>query len=195
MCRCCIIFSLGILTCGSGPLQCMAFIFRKKKKKFRYQFRLVNAMHRNGPLTQVNPGPNTAKKINEVKAKLEGVDYIFIDEVSMMSCQDMYKISAQLAKALNISHLPYGGINIIFAGDFAQLPPVGGASLFSQAVGTQVHASLSLAGQESAIGKALWHQVTTVVILRQNMRQKNSNSTGCSVKNCTSEYEIWKMYN
>jgi hypothetical protein len=28
-------------------------------------------------------------------------------------------------------------------------------------------------GQESAIGKALWHQVTTVVILRQNMRQKS----------------------
>ena len=29
--------------------------------------------------------------------------------------------------------------------------------------------------QEEAIGKALWHQVTTVVILRQNMRQKNQN--------------------
>jgi hypothetical protein len=27
-------------------------------------------------------------------------------------------------------------------------------------------------GQESAIGKALWHQVTIVVILRENMRQK-----------------------
>ena len=26
--------------------------------------------------------------------------------------------------------------------------------------------------QEEAIGKALWHQVTTVAILRQNMRQK-----------------------
>jgi len=37
----------------------------------------------------INPGPNTTKKINEVKTKLESVDYIFIDEVSMMSCQDM----------------------------------------------------------------------------------------------------------
>jgi len=26
--------------------------------------------------------------------------------------------------------------------------------------------------QEAAIGKALWHQVTTVVILRKNMRQR-----------------------
>jgi hypothetical protein len=31
---------------------------------------------------------------------------------------------------------------------------------------------MSVSDQESAIGKALWHQVTTVVILRQNMRQK-----------------------
>ena len=45
--------SLCILTRGSGPLRCIAVIFRKKKK-FSYQFRLVNAMHCNGPLTQVN---------------------------------------------------------------------------------------------------------------------------------------------
>jgi len=60
----------------------------------------------------------------------------------MMSCQDMYKVFSQLAKALNIPHFSFGGINIIFAGDFAQLPPVGGALLFSQTIGTQVHAGL-----------------------------------------------------
>jgi hypothetical protein len=31
---------------------------------------------------------------------------------------------------------------------------------------------MTVQGQEAAIGKALWHQVTTVVILRKNMRQK-----------------------
>ena len=51
--------------------------------------------------------------------RLEGVDYIFIDEVSMLACHDMYKISAQLAKALNAFDLPFGGMNIIFAEDFA----------------------------------------------------------------------------
>jgi hypothetical protein len=28
------------------------------------------------------------------------VDYIFLDEVSMVACHEMYKISAQLAKSL-----------------------------------------------------------------------------------------------
>ena len=61
--------------------------------------------------------------------------------------------------------MPFGGINIIFAGDFAQLPPVGGASLYSGTVGTQVDSGQKSHHQEAAIGKALWHQVTTVVIL------------------------------
>jgi len=108
----------------------------------------------------------------QVKARLDGVDYIFLDEVSMVACHDNYKISSQLAKATNEFDLPYGGINMIFSGDFAQLPPVYGAPLYSGTVGTQLMSRMSVRGQEAAIGKALWHQVTTVVILRQNMRQK-----------------------
>jgi hypothetical protein len=84
----------------------------------------------------------------------------------------MYKISAQAAKARGVHDEPFGGINFIFAGDFAQLPPARtGASLYSGDVGTTVNAGQSVERQEAAIGKALWHQITTVVILRQNMRQ------------------------
>jgi len=37
----------------------------------------------------------------QVKTRLDGVEYIFLDEVSMVACNDNYKISSQLAKALN----------------------------------------------------------------------------------------------
>ena len=53
------------------------------------------------------------------------------------------------------------------------MPPVSGGesiSLYSGSIGTQIYSGLSHYGQESAIGKALWHQVTVVVILRENMR-------------------------
>jgi len=63
---------------------------------------------------------------------------------------------------------------MIFSGDFPQLPPINGgesSSLYSGSIGTQIYSGLTHYGQESAIGKALWHQVTTVVILRENMRQ------------------------
>ena len=112
----------------------------------------------------------------KVKTNLQGVEYIFIDEVSMLSCGDMYRICAQLAKSTGEAEQTFGGINMIFAGDFAQLPPVfggEGSSLYSGSVGTQIHSGLHLEGQKSAIGKAVWHQITTVVILRENMRQRS----------------------
>jgi len=127
----------------------------------------------------INPKSQTsgeAATIAQVKARMEGVDYIFIDEVSMLSCHDLYNISAKLAKVMNVHDQPFGGINMIFAGDFAQLPPVGGAPLYSGTVGTSVDAALTCYSQESAIGKALWHQISTVVILRENMRQKNQSA-------------------
>jgi Helitron helicase-like domain at N-terminus/PIF1-like helicase len=115
-------------------------------------------------------------QLAQVKERLEGVHYIFLDEVSMLSCRDMYLISARLARVMNNLDAPFGGLNIIFAGDFAQLPPVIGhenASLYSRSVGNNPTA---LRHQEAAIGKALWHQVTTVVILRQNMRQRTQSA-------------------
>jgi hypothetical protein len=111
------------------------------------------------------------KNIAKVRARLDGVEYIFLDEVSMLSCHDLFKISAQIAKATNELEEPFGGINMIFAGDFAQLPPVKGAALYSRTIGTQLMSRMSVKAQEETIGKALWHQVTTVVILRENMRQ------------------------
>jgi hypothetical protein len=119
---------------------------------------------------------SSAIQLSQVKERLEGVQYIFLDEVSMLSCRDMYLISARLARVMNNLDAAFGGLNMIFAGDFAQLPPVIGheqASLYSRSVGKN---PTSLRQQEAAIGKALWHQVTTVVILRQNMRQRTQSA-------------------
>jgi hypothetical protein len=61
---------------------------------------------------------------------------------------------------------------MIFAGDFGQLPPPIGnekVALYSCFIG--IHAA-NFKSQEEALGHALWHQVTSVVILRENMRQK-----------------------
>ena len=116
-----------------------------------------------------------ASSMSHIKSRLEGVEYVFLDEVSMLSARDMYKISFQLSSVLNIYDKPFGGMNMVFAGDFAQLPPaIGGenVSLYGRFIGAR---SSNKKSQEEAIGKALWHQVTTVVILCQNMRQKEQS--------------------
>ncbi|KAJ7694610.1 hypothetical protein B0H17DRAFT_1131910 [Mycena rosella] len=67
----------------------------------------------------------------KVQERLCSVEYIFLDEVSMVSCCAMYEISVKLAKALNEPDVAFGGMNMIFASDFAQLPPVKALSLYS----------------------------------------------------------------
>jgi ATP-dependent DNA helicase PIF1 len=61
----------------------------------------------------------SAKKLMQIHSWLEGVDYIFLDEVSMLSCHDFFNISAQLAKGTNDHKKPFGRMNVIFASDFA----------------------------------------------------------------------------
>jgi hypothetical protein len=117
----------------------------------------------------------STKSLIQVRTRLQGVDYIFMDEVSMLSCYDMYRISAQLCKVMNNPTTPFGGYNMLFAGDFAQLPPPLGSesvSLYSHLIGLSGTTKNS---QEEALGRALWHQIITVVILRQNMRQKTQS--------------------
>jgi len=75
--------------------------------------------------------------------RLDGVEYIFLDEISMVACHELYQISASLAKARNMTEVPFGGLNMIFAGDFAQLKPVLGSPLYSQTVGTSIDAAIS----------------------------------------------------
>ena len=126
-------------------------------------------------ILSINEKSNTSSiSLSTVKENLIGFRYVFIDEVSMLSCHDLYKISAQLAKACDMPDLPFGGKHVIFSGDFSQLPPVlGGEShtLYSCYVGHGSTSGLNHYDQESAIGKALWHQITTIVILRKDMRQ------------------------
>ncbi|KAJ7614586.1 hypothetical protein B0H17DRAFT_966075 [Mycena rosella] len=67
---------------------------------------------------------------------------------------------------------------MIFAGDFAQLPPVKALSLYSldAEVSPIIHVKMTIPAQKAGIGKIIWQQVTTVVILKQNMRQTASTA-------------------
>ena len=129
-----------------------------------------------GISSEGNRTRNEQTSQRNVCERLDGVEYIFLDEISMVACHELYQISASLAKARNMTEIPFGGLNMIFAGDFAQLKPVFGSPLYSQTVGTSIDAAMSVRSQQSAIGKALWHQITTVVILRQNMRQNTQSA-------------------
>ena len=98
----------------------------------------------------------------------EGVDYLFINEVSMISCQFLCRISEALSIAKGNTSA-FGGINIIFAGNFAQLPPVKETWLYSHINTHQQKATTYC--QKTVFGKLLWLTVSTVVIFHRVQRQ------------------------
>ena len=53
----------------------------------------------------------------------ENTDVLIIDEVSMMSCR-MFDLLNKLGQTIRLNKKPFGGIQVIFSGDFFQLPPV-----------------------------------------------------------------------
>lgn len=58
------------------------------------------------------------------KATWKGIDILIIDEVSMMSLK-LFEMLDAIGKAIRKNQKPFGGIQMIFSGDFYQLPPVG----------------------------------------------------------------------
>jgi ATP-dependent DNA helicase PIF1 len=63
--------------------------------------------------------------LNKYKVKTwKNIDILVIDEVSMMS-QKIFEMLDAIGKASRQNNRPFGGIQIIFLGDFYQLPPVG----------------------------------------------------------------------
>jgi len=58
------------------------------------------------------------------KDNWKGANILIIDEISMMS-QKLFEMLDAIGKAVRKNQKPFGGIQMIFSGDFYQLPPVG----------------------------------------------------------------------
>ncbi|KAH7908091.1 hypothetical protein BJ138DRAFT_977759, partial [Hygrophoropsis aurantiaca] len=69
---------------------------------------------------------------------------------------------------------PFGGVNVIFTGDFGQLKPVMATALFSHSVVDVINnrTAQTPSGQSSLHGALLWRQVTKVIELKKNWRAR-----------------------
>jgi ATP-dependent DNA helicase PIF1 len=51
------------------------------------------------------------------------IDILVVDEVSMLS-KELFELINKLAQTIRKNPLPFGGIQVVFTGDFFQLPPI-----------------------------------------------------------------------
>lgn len=55
---------------------------------------------------------------------LKKVDIVVVDEISMMNAEYMAKVDIVMKTVRKNMRAPFGGIQVVFCGDFGQLPPV-----------------------------------------------------------------------
>lgn len=75
----------------------------------------------NGTIDQII---EKVKRKTVSKALWKSTDILVIDEISMMS-QKLFEVLDTIGKKIRKNNKPFGGIQLIFSGDFFQLPPVG----------------------------------------------------------------------
>ncbi|KAF9037308.1 hypothetical protein BDZ89DRAFT_902776, partial [Hymenopellis radicata] len=89
----------------------------------------------------------------------------------MIGCKFLLTIARALNEAKESPAL-FGGINVIFAGDFAQLPPVGDTNLYRR-LRDDYRADTK---EKLLLGKLLWYSVDTVITLHEAMRQRGDSN-------------------
>jgi len=77
--------------------------------------------------TQINQDPRKAlRKFSQWKS----VDILVIDEVSMLGTR-LFHLLDYVARFVREDPRPFGGIQLVFSGDFLQLPPIGDRFIFT----------------------------------------------------------------
>ena len=127
------------------------------------------AKHIGGSTTHALFGMNGGGK-KKLEQKFENVNTIIVDEVSMIGCAALAKISQQLAKAKHITSDPFGGIDILFFGDFIQFTPIHDAPLYDAWKKGPLISPKTKYEENKLKGMELWRQVNQIIFLDEQMR-------------------------
>jgi hypothetical protein len=104
-------------------------------------------------------------KATGVRDKWKTVSLLIVDEILMMSARQLAQLSEWLGILKGKPEELFGGLHIIFSGDFFQLPPVLAHTVYDDGSGVD---------GEAALGRDLWaRSVNSAVILSENHRARH----------------------
>jgi hypothetical protein len=118
---------------------------------------------------------------------------LLVDEVSLVSCELMSELYSALHFVKEKPDQWFGGIMVIFAGEFYQYPPVGGTPL-----STHISAYAGQSDDEinKRLGQLVWKSINSVVTLTvQECMKKMTLNMQLLYSNSKSESAHWKMFN
>ncbi|XP_062574488.1 uncharacterized protein LOC134236336, partial [Saccostrea cucullata] len=102
------------------------------------------------------------ERINSLRSKLENLQILIIDEISMVNKRLLFFVHERLRQLKKMpENCSFGGVSIIAVGDFYQLPPV-----------RTKHTDKLYVNDNSNPMNQLWNDLFTVVELDEIMRQR-----------------------
>ncbi|PPR04170.1 hypothetical protein CVT26_003810, partial [Gymnopilus dilepis] len=118
-----------------------------------------------------SPNTDAKKNVSKLTRIWKGVLYLIIDEVSMISAKFLSKLSEALKQAMGDnprrSSQIFGGVHVIFMGDFCQLKPAIDKPVFSSEIASGLVDFTPGEAEISALnGIFIWRQITHVIELR-----------------------------
>jgi hypothetical protein len=115
---------------------------------------------------------DTSRLSERVQRMCDQLAVLIVDEVSMVSQDHLHTLDHRLRVATQVDK-PFGGIHVVFGGDFAQLPPVGCPPVYiPPATSSEADGNSNPRRRNLLMGYNLWRMVKTVVILEENMRAR-----------------------
>ena len=119
----------------------------------------------------------SSKCAKAVGAKVLGVKLIVLDEISMINLEDLNDISERqisamktqtsddnLRKSYQSQH--FGGVHILFTGDFYQLKPIRSEAIYTR----------DIKYQRSMKGYKIWNDINEYIVLTENTRYRNDTT-------------------
>ena len=111
---------------------------------------------------------------SNVENNWKNVEYLIIDEISMVGL----KLLARLNEILTLGkrtppEVPFGGINVIFLGDYVQYMPVLDKPLYANLERSSSNHMPTETDVQYGVGRSLVLQINTVTKLTKQMRTKD----------------------
>ncbi|CAF1529169.1 unnamed protein product [Didymodactylos carnosus] len=132
-----------------------------------------------GPISYAKKKKTVRPGDAKVTSNWHHIQYIFINEMSMVGLHLLSQIHKLLCIAKCKSTEPFGGINLVFFGDFILYPPVLDKPLYRDMLAEENNTRTKLKQKteldtQYEVGRALWLQLNTVVQLIRQMRTDDS---------------------
>ena len=115
------------------------------------------------------------KNHTQLRDEWKNVEFVLIDETSLLSLQLLAEIDHALRFAKENPDIWFGGIAIIFSGDLFQYPPVGGSPLYTP---IKPYANQTNDEIQKRLGRLAWKTINTVVNFTEQQQMNNDKEFG-----------------